>query len=67
MIFKQNMEITILNSIIISKEKHPHLYEMALVNKDGLEQQLISLDKALGGKSDLEMTAILLESDLAHG
>ncbi len=61
------MEQIIVAGIPISKEKHPHLYEIALVNKDGLEQQLISLDKALGGESNLGMTAILLESDLAHG
>jgi len=57
----------IIAGVELTKKQFPKLYKWAQTHPETLERTLRSLDKANGKPSNLGMTAILLESDLAHG
>ena len=63
----KNKDTIIVAGVEFEKGKFPHLYKIAKNNPEGLEEQLKSLDRASGGRSDLQSSAINLENDLAHG
>lgn len=62
-----NAGTIIFAGVEIDPHNFPKLYEFAKVNPIGLEELLKSLDNALGGESNLNNAAILLEMDLNHG
>lgn len=65
--FNMNTKSIIIAGVKLDQEHFPKLYEWAKTHPETLEATLRSLDKAQGNPSNLRMTAVLLESDLAHG
>lgn len=63
----KNKDIIIVAGVELDQKDFPKLYNWAKTHPDTLERTLRSLDKVLSKKSNLEMTAVSLESDLQHG